>query len=62
MRALLALSLPLLAGCSTMEKINPVNWFSSAPKVKPAELEPISPSATLAALWQSASAAPAAMC
>lgn len=35
-----------------MEKMNPVNWFSSAPKVKPAELEPISPSATLASLWQ----------
>jgi outer membrane protein assembly factor BamB len=30
-----------------------VNWFSSAPKVKPAELEPISPSASLAVLWQS---------
>lgn len=55
MRAVLALSFAAaLAGCSTMEKINPVNWFSSAPKVKPAELEAISPSATLAALWQSA--------
>lgn len=43
----------LLAGCATMEKLNPVNWFSSAPKIKPAELEPISPSATLATLWQS---------
>lgn len=43
----------LLAGCSTMEKLNPVNWFSSSPKLKPAELEPISPSATLATLWQS---------
>jgi len=43
----------LLAGCTTMEKLNPVNWFSSAPKIKPAELEPISPSATLATLWQS---------
>lgn len=54
MRNLLAYSFAaLLAGCSTMEKINPVNWFSSAPKVKPAELEPISPSATLVALWQS---------
>jgi outer membrane protein assembly factor BamB len=54
MRTLLALSIAvLLAGCATMEKMNPVNWFSSAPKVKPAELEPISPSATLAALWQS---------
>jgi outer membrane protein assembly factor BamB len=54
MRNLLSFSFAaLLAGCSTMEKINPVNWFSSAPKVKPAELEPISPSATLAATWQS---------
>ena len=54
MRTLLALSAAaLLAGCSPMEKINPVNWFSSAPKVKPAELQPISPSATLAPLWQS---------
>lgn len=53
MRAVFALSLAVfLAGCSTMEKMNPVNWFSSAPKVKPAELEAISPSATLAALWQ----------
>ncbi len=54
MRAVLALSFAAaLAGCSTMEKINPVNWFSSAPTVKPAELEAISPSATLAVLWQS---------
>lgn len=54
MRAVLALAFAVaLAGCSTMEKINPVNWFSSGPKVKPAELEAISPSATLAALWQS---------
>ncbi len=54
MRAVLTLSLAavLLVGCSTMEKMNPVNWFSSAPKVKPAELEPINPSATLATLWQ----------
>lgn len=54
MRIVLGLSLAVvLSACSTMEKINPVNWFSSAPKVKPAELEPISPSATLAVLWQS---------
>ena len=54
MRAVFTLSLAalLLAGCSTMERMNPVNWFSSAPKVKPAELEPINPSATLATLWQ----------
>lgn len=53
MRLPLVLAAALLAGCSTMEKMNPVNWFSSAPKVKPAELEPISASATLAVLWQS---------
>ncbi len=54
MRLILALPLAVvLSACSTMEKINPVNWFSSAPKVRPAELEPISPSATLAVLWQS---------
>jgi outer membrane protein assembly factor BamB len=54
MRAVFALTVAAaLAGCSTMEKMNPVNWFSSAPKVKPAELEPISPSAKLSALWQS---------
>ena len=53
MRFVFALTLAVaLAGCSTMEKMNPVNWFSSAPKVKPAELEAISPSATLSALWQ----------
>jgi outer membrane protein assembly factor BamB len=35
-----------------MEKINPVNWFSSGPKVKPAELEAIQPSAELRAQWK----------
>ena len=54
MRFALIMGLGLaVAACSTMEKINPVNWFSSAPKVKPAELEPISPSTSLAVLWQS---------
>lgn len=53
MRFVLALAFSAaLVGCSTMEKMNPVNWFSSAPKVKPAELEAITPSATLATLWQ----------
>jgi outer membrane protein assembly factor BamB len=54
MRAVITLSLAasLAAGCSTMERMNPVNWFSSAPKVKPAELEAITASATLAAIWQ----------
>jgi outer membrane protein assembly factor BamB len=41
-----------LSGCSSMEKINPVNWFSSGPKVKPAELEAIQPSAELRAQWK----------
>lgn len=51
--ALLAMALATaLSGCSTMEKINPVNWFSSAPKVKPAELEAIKPSAELRIQWQ----------
>lgn len=54
MRVVFALMIAVvLSGCSTMEKMNPVNWFSSAPKVKPAELEPISPSANLTTLWQS---------
>lgn len=35
-----------------MQKLNPVNWFSSAPKLKPAELTPIQPSAELRVLWQ----------
>lgn len=53
MRIVFALLLAAaLAGCSTMEKMNPVNWFSSAPKVKPAELEVITPSAALSVLWQ----------
>lgn len=52
MRAAYVLLVAALAGCSTMERMNPVNWFSSAPKVKPAELEALSPSATLTLLWQ----------
>lgn len=53
MRAVLLLPLALaFAGCSTLNTLNPVNWFSSAPKAKPAELEAISPSASLALLWQ----------
>jgi outer membrane protein assembly factor BamB len=42
----------LLSACTSMEKINPVNWFSSAPKAKPTELGPIEPSARLALSWQ----------
>lgn len=53
MRIFLAMTLAaVLTGCSTMERMNPVNWFSSAPKVKPAELEAITPSASLATIWQ----------
>ncbi|MDI6745643.1 MAG: outer membrane protein assembly factor BamB [Rhodocyclaceae bacterium] len=39
----------LLSGCSTIDKLNP---FASAPKVKPAELAAIKPSAELTKLWQ----------
>jgi len=50
--AALGLAAALGAGCSTMEKLNPVNWFSSSPKQKPAELAPIQPTAELRTLWQ----------
>ncbi|MBI3140877.1 MAG: outer membrane protein assembly factor BamB [Rhodocyclales bacterium] len=46
--AMLAL---VLSGCASM---NPMNWFSSAPKVKPAELASIQPSAELRTQWQAA--------
>lgn len=39
-----------LGGCSTVDKINP--FASSVPKIKPAELAPIQPSAELGRLWQ----------
>jgi len=39
----------VLGACSTVEKLNP---FSSEPKVKPAELAVIQPSAELKSLWQ----------
>ena len=42
----------VLSGCSSMQAINPMNWFASAPKVKPAELAPLQPSAELRRLWQ----------
>jgi len=55
MAGLVALSV-VLSACSTLESVgetvNPVNWFSSTPKVKPAELEAIKPTAELKALWQ----------
>jgi outer membrane protein assembly factor BamB len=40
----------LLAGCSTLDKLNP--FSSSAPKVKAAELGPIESTADLRVLWQ----------
>lgn len=40
----------LLGACSTVEKLNP--FSSSAPKVKPAELAAIQPTAELKSLWQ----------
>lgn len=54
MRLGLIVSLAALtvAGCASMEKLNPVNWFSSEPKVKMAELQPITPTAEPRLLWQ----------
>ncbi len=43
-------ALALAAGCSSLDKLNP--FSSSAPKVKPAELASIKPSADLHRLWQ----------
>lgn len=40
----------LLAGCSTVEKLNP--FSSSAPKIKPTELTAIQPTAELRSTWQ----------
>ena len=39
----------VMAGCSTVDKLNP---FSSAPKIKPAELPTIQPTAELRLNWQ----------
>jgi len=54
--AYLVASCAILSACSTMEsvveKANPVNWFASSPKIKPAELEPIKASADVPTLWQ----------
>ena len=51
-RILLAAGVTLLAACSSMEKLNPVNWFSSAPKQKPAELTPIQATVAMRVLWR----------
>jgi outer membrane protein assembly factor BamB len=40
----------MLGACSTVEKLNP--FSSSAPKIKPAELATIQPTAELKSLWQ----------
>ena len=48
----------VLGGCSTLDKLNP---FSSAPKVKMAELTPIQASADLRLVWQGRVAAAAAL-
>jgi outer membrane protein assembly factor BamB len=40
----------LLGACSSVEKLNP--FSSSDPKVKPAELAAIQPTAELKTLWQ----------
>ena len=45
-----AASLLLLGACSTVEKLNP--FGSSAPKIKPAELQSIQPTAELVTLWR----------
>lgn len=47
----------VLGGCSTLDKLNP---FSSAPKVKMAELTPIQATADLRLVWQGRAAAAAA--
>lgn len=54
MRAIALMGIALLAGCSTIsetaDKLNP--FSSSAPKIKPAELAAIQPTAELRLLWQ----------
>lgn len=48
----IAAALFAVAGCSTLDKLNPFSGSSSAPK--PAELQPIKPSAQFQTLWQAA--------
>ncbi|MDK9714369.1 outer membrane protein assembly factor BamB [Sulfuritalea hydrogenivorans] len=47
---LVVVSALMLGACSTVEKLNP--FSSSAPKIKPAELATIQPTAELKSLWQ----------
>jgi outer membrane protein assembly factor BamB len=48
--SLLLSALVLASGCSSLDKLNP--FSSAAPKVKPAELASIKPSAEVQRLWQ----------
>ncbi|MCX7156763.1 MAG: outer membrane protein assembly factor BamB [Rhodocyclales bacterium] len=48
--AVAVVSVLLLGACSTVEKLNP--FGSSAPKVKPAELAVIQPTAEMTSVWQ----------
>jgi outer membrane protein assembly factor BamB len=48
--SLTVVSMLLLGACSSVEKLNP--FASSGPKIKPAELAAIEPSAELKSLWQ----------
>lgn len=50
-RPVLLITAVALAGCGSIEKLNPVNWFSGEPKVKMAELQPISATAQLRTLF-----------
>ena len=50
----LALLAAMLAACSSMEKLNPVNWFSSGPTgPKPAELPALTNPQGVRVLWSS---------
>ena len=43
----------IVAGCSSLPSLNPIDWFSSAPTgVKPAELPPLSNPQPVKTLWQ----------
>lgn len=49
-----AVAAGMLSGCGTMDKMGGYvgGWFSSAPKIKPAELGEIKPSASLSRAWE----------
>ena len=49
-----ALAAAALAACSSMEKLNPINWFSSAPSgPKPAELPSLTSPLGVRVMWSS---------